>query len=57
MLFCDPGIAKVGGGSPNVRKARLYDGTSFSASVVRLRSLAAKQPPSVRYVTDAGELL
>jgi hypothetical protein len=57
MLFCDLGIAKVGGGSPNVRKARLYDGTSFSASVVRLRSLAAKQPPSVRYVTDAGELL
>jgi len=56
MLFCDLGIAKVGGGSPNVRKARLYDGTSFSASVVGLRSLAAK-PPSVRYVTDAGELL
>jgi len=57
MLFCDPGIAKVGGGSPNVRKARLYYDTSFSASVALLHPLAAKQPPSVRYVTDAGELL
>ena len=57
MLFCGPGIAKVGGGSRNVKKARLYYGTSFSASFTPLRSLAAKQRPSVRYITDTGELL
>jgi hypothetical protein len=57
MLFCDRGIAKVGGGSRNVKKARLYYGTIFLASVAPLRSLAAKQRPSVRYITDAGELL
>jgi hypothetical protein len=57
MLFCDSGIAKVGGGSPNTKKTRLYYGTGFWASVAPSRSLAAKQRPSVRYITDAGELL
>jgi hypothetical protein len=57
MLFCDTGIAEVGGRSPDVRKASLYYGTSFSASIAPLRTLAAKQRLSVRHITDAGELL
>ena len=56
MLFCGPGIAKVGGGSPSVKKARLYYGTSFFGFVHPLCSLEAEQRPSVRYITDADEL-
>ena len=58
MLFGGLGPAKVGATSRSAKKkARLYYGTSFSTSVAPPRSLAAKQRRSVRYVTDAGELL